>query len=54
MDHVIDNATRRAVAAAAQPLSGAEHDYDGLLAVIGDARVVLLGEAGTWPIPWTP
>lgn len=44
MDDVIDNATRKAVAAAAQPLSGAEHDYEGLLDLIGDAHLVLLGE----------
>ena len=44
MDHVIDNATRKAVAAAAQPLSDAGHDYDGLLELIGDARLVLPGE----------
>src|SRR6266436_8513510 len=30
---------------AAEPLSGGATDYDGLLALIGDARVVLLGEA---------
>src|SRR5438552_1425572 len=30
---------------AAEPLSGGMTDYDGLLALIGDARVVLLGEA---------
>jgi erythromycin esterase-like protein len=30
---------------AAQPLSGASNDYDGLLELIGDARLVLLGEA---------
>ena len=29
----------------AQPLSGHAHDYDPLLQLIGDARVVLLGEA---------
>ena len=29
----------------AQPLSGAEDDYDGLLELVGDANVVLLGEA---------
>jgi len=26
-------------------LEGAEHDYDGLLDLIGDAQLVLLGEA---------
>ncbi|MDL2357636.1 MAG: erythromycin esterase family protein [Pseudomonadota bacterium] len=34
-----------AIAASAQPLRGAASDYDGLLALIGDARFVLLGEA---------
>ena len=29
----------------AQPLNGAEDDYDGLLDLIGDASVVMLGEA---------
>ena len=29
----------------AQPLSGAANDYDNLLERIGDARIVLLGEA---------
>jgi len=29
----------------AQPLSGAPNDYDSLLELIGDARIVLLGEA---------
>ena len=29
----------------AQPLTGANTDYDGLMDFIGDARVVLLGEA---------
>jgi erythromycin esterase-like protein len=28
-----------------QPLSGAEDDYDGLLDLVGDARIVLLGES---------
>ncbi len=31
--------------ACAQPLTGAAHDYDGLLDLVGDARFVLLGEA---------
>lgn len=31
--------------AAAQPLTGGERDYDTLLAMIGDARIVMLGEA---------
>ena len=40
-----DSASRRAIAAAAQPLSGAADDYDDLLELIGDARVVMLGES---------
>lgn len=35
----------RAIAAAAQPLTGADSDYDGLLELVGDAHFVLLGEA---------
>jgi len=31
--------------AAAIPLSGGAHDYDQLLDLVGEARVVLLGEA---------
>ena len=44
----------------AQPLSGSADDYDGLLDLIGDASVVLLGEAshGTHEFyrerAWTP
>lgn len=34
-----------AVRQAAQPLAGADGDYDGLLAAIGEARIVMLGEA---------
>lgn len=34
-----------AIVAAAQPLSGAARDYDALLDLVGDARLVLLGEA---------
>jgi erythromycin esterase-like protein len=34
-----------AVRAALQPLDGGAHDYDALLARIGDARFVLIGEA---------
>src|SRR3954462_7565866 len=34
-----------ALRSAAHPLTGAAHDYDPLLQLIGDARVVLLGEA---------
>ncbi|HJP95402.1 MAG TPA: erythromycin esterase family protein [Pyrinomonadaceae bacterium] len=30
---------------AAQPLSGSSHDYDSLLALVGNARLCLLGEA---------
>jgi len=30
---------------AAQPIEGPANDYDSLLAFIGDAKVVLLGEA---------
>jgi erythromycin esterase-like protein len=33
------------VRTAARPLTGAPHDYDALLDLIGDARVVLIGEA---------
>jgi len=33
------------VRASAQPITGAETDYDSLLTFIGDASVVLLGEA---------
>lgn len=44
-----ERATTAAIVAAArasgQPLLGAAGDYDGLLAAIGDARVVMLGEA---------
>jgi len=29
----------------AQPLTGSPHDYEALLELIGDARIVLLGEA---------
>jgi erythromycin esterase-like protein len=34
-----------AIRAAAHPLTGAAHDYDPLIEMIGDARYVLLGEA---------
>jgi erythromycin esterase-like protein len=34
-----------AVTASARPLTGAASDYDGLLALIGDAHIVLIGEA---------
>jgi erythromycin esterase-like protein len=39
-DHLIDDIARHAI-----PLSGDAHDYDALLGWIGDARMVLLGEA---------
>jgi erythromycin esterase-like protein len=45
MSTIPDRATVRAVTAAARPLSGGPDDFDPLLALIGDARVVLLGEA---------
>jgi erythromycin esterase-like protein len=38
-------AAARAVAQAAHPLDGTPGDFDQLIALIGDARVVLLGEA---------
>jgi len=40
-----DAAAIRAVSAAARPLSGGPSDFDGLLELVGDARLVLLGEA---------
>jgi erythromycin esterase-like protein len=41
-----DDAARVAAArAAAHPLSGASRDYDPLIAMVGDARFVLIGEA---------
>ncbi|HET7602128.1 MAG TPA: erythromycin esterase family protein [Gemmatimonadales bacterium] len=40
-----DRATIAAVRAAARPLIGAPADFDALLALAGDARFVLLGEA---------
>jgi len=39
------HATVRAVHAAASPLTGAPTDFDALLALIGDAQYVLIGEA---------
>ena len=35
----------QAIRAVATPLFGADRDYDGLLDLVGDARIVLLGEA---------
>lgn len=40
-----DQAIASAIVAAAQPVSGAGDDYNGLMDLIGDARFVLLGEA---------
>ncbi|MGZ5199074.1 MAG: erythromycin esterase family protein [Telluria sp.] len=40
-----DTALAAAIRAAAQPLTGADNDYDGLLDLVGDAHYVLLGEA---------
>jgi erythromycin esterase-like protein len=40
-----DTKLSAAIRAAAQPLSGAADDYDGLLDLVGDAHYVLLGEA---------
>src|SRR4051812_5894913 len=40
-----DDAAGKAIAAAAQPVRGEHADYDGLLALVGDARIVLLGES---------
>ena len=37
--------TDHAITAAAQPMRAMADDYDGLMALIGDARLVLLGEA---------
>ena len=41
----IESPLTAAIASGAQLLQGAADDYDGLLALIGDARFVLLGEA---------
>src|SRR5437762_6364275 len=43
-----------AIRRAAKPLHGDAHDYDSLLGVIGNAQVVLLGEAthGTHEFYW--
>ena len=40
-----DRSAALAVRAAAHPLSGGPADFDGLLSLVGDARLVLLGEA---------
>lgn len=40
-----DEALAQTVRAAAIPITGAQTDYDSLMAMIGDARFVLLGEA---------
>ena len=40
-EHAVLDAVRRE----AHPLTGDHRDYDALLALIGDARIVLLGEA---------
>ncbi len=40
-----DRATARIVAAAAHPLGGGPEDFGPLLDLVGDARIVLLGEA---------
>src|SRR4051812_26965474 len=45
MDSTTTATTSEAVRAAAYPLTGAAGDYDPLLELIGDARLVLLGEA---------
>ena len=43
IDHRLD--IRHRVAELAQPLTGAQADFDPLLDIIGDARFVLIGEA---------
>jgi erythromycin esterase-like protein/predicted phosphoribosyltransferase len=43
--HLTDKSVLHRVREFAQPLTGAEEDYDGLLEMIGDSSVVLLGEA---------
>ena len=40
-----DRDISKAIAAAAQPLNGSGEDFDGLMKAVGDARLVLLGEA---------
>src|SRR5437773_248055 len=39
------NALLETIRATAYPVTGAAHDYDPLIEMIGDARYVLLGEA---------
>ena len=39
------NALSQLIRHAAEPLTGSPHDYDSLLATVGDARFVLLGAA---------
>ena len=41
----VETSTAPALRAAVYPLESGSHDYDPLLQLIGDARVVLLGEA---------
>ncbi|MES2319112.1 MAG: erythromycin esterase family protein [Pseudomonadota bacterium] len=45
MNDTIDSAIARAIADGAQAVSGDTADYDGLLALVGDAQLVLLGES---------
>ncbi|HEY0060842.1 MAG TPA: erythromycin esterase family protein, partial [Telluria sp.] len=45
MNERTDTTAARAIAAAAVPLTGASTDFDRLLAQIGEARFVLLGES---------
>jgi erythromycin esterase-like protein len=45
MDHVLSSTLTNAIREGAQPLTGANTDYDGLMDFIGDAPIVLLGEA---------
>jgi len=40
-----ESAALEALRVDARPLDGGEHDYDALLELVGDARLVLLGEA---------
>jgi erythromycin esterase-like protein len=44
-DAPVPATTVGAVRASARPIAGAPSDYDSLLALVGDARVVLLGES---------